>query len=113
MQAETVVSLFCLAPIYLLNSNPKVVAATVGDTVTLHVSSLGLGQHTYEWTRRRRSKEIKSDAEGVNTRQLILPNVGIEDEGRYIFTATSQWSTNNTKVDLTVTCKLLRSLYIQ
>ena len=113
MQAETIVSLFCLAPIYLLNSNPKVVTATVGDTVTLHISSLGLGQHTYEWTRQKRSKQIKSDAIGVNSAQLILPNVSIEDEGQYFFTATSQWSTNMTKVDLTVKCKLLRLLCVQ
>ena len=94
---------FSLAPIYLINSSPRI-SALVGNTVTMCVSSLGLGQHALRWSRRGRNV-IKGDATGVNTVQLTLPNVSVADAGRYIFTATTQWSTNRTKVDLIVTCE--------
>ena len=96
---------FCLAPIYLLNSNQKI-TAFVGDTVAMEVASLGLGQHTYQWTRRGRNKHIKTDATGLDTTRLILPNVSMDDNGRYFFSASSQWSSNQTRVDLRVTCEL-------
>ena len=94
---------FVLAPIYLINSSPRI-SALVGDIVTMRVSSLGLGQHALRWSRRGRNV-IKGDATGVNTVQLTLPNVSIADAGRYFFTATTQWSTNRTRVELTVTCE--------
>ena len=95
-----------LAPIYLINANPSI-SALIGNAITMHVSSLGLGRHTYQWTRRRPNVNIKEDAIGVNTVQLTLPNVTLEDAGRYIFNARSQWSSNRTRVDLSVTCKLI------
>ena len=93
-----------IAPIYLLNSNPKI-SALIGDTVTMRVSSLGLGQHVHQWSRRGRNVNIKEDATGIDTVQLTLPNVSIADAGRYLFTTTSQWSMNRTRVDLTLTCE--------
>lgn len=94
---------FCLAPIYLLNTKPHI-TGFIGDTVTMQVSSLGLGQHTYQWTRMGRN--IKSDATGMNSTRMILPDVSFDDGGSYLFTAKSQWSLNQTKVDLKVTCEL-------
>ena len=101
-------NLYCtfLAPIYLINPNPRI-SALIGNTVTMHASSLGLGRHTHQWTRRGRNVNIKEDAIGVNTVQLTLPNVTLEDAGRYFFNARSQWSNNRTRVDLSVTCKLI------
>lgn len=96
--------ILCLAPIYLLNSNPTI-TGYIGHTVTMQVSALGLGQHTYQWTRMGHNSYIKSDATGVNGIRLTLPNVSFDDDGNYVFTASSQWSTNMTKVDLRVTCE--------
>ena len=94
-----------LAPIYLLNSNPKI-TGFIGETVTMQVSVFGLGQHTYQWMRMGHNSHIKSDATGVNGIRLTLPNVSFDDDGDYLFTASTQWSTNMTKVDLRVTCEL-------
>ena len=92
-----------IAPIYLINSSPRV-SALVGDTVTMRVSSLGLGEHMYRWSRRGRNV-IKEDATGINTVQLTLPNVSVADAGRYNFIATTQWNMNRTRVELRVTCE--------
>jgi len=100
----------CLAPIYLINASPRILAL-IGHTVTMRVSSLGLGRHTHRWTRRGRNIEIKEDAIGVNTVQLTLPNVTMEDAGRYFFNVRSQWTSNRTRVDLSVTCKLISSSF--
>ena len=70
----------------------------------MQVSSLGLSQHTYQWTRMGRN--IKSDATGMNSTRMILPDVSFDDGGSYLFTARSQWSLNQTTVDLKVTCEL-------
>ena len=70
----------------------------------MQVSSLGLGQHTYPSTRMGRN--IKSDAYGMKSTRLILPVVGFDDGGSYLFTARSKWSTNQTKIDLKVTSEL-------
>ena len=52
------------------------------------------------------NSHIKSDATGVNGIRLTLPNVSFDDDGDYLFTASTQWSTNMTKVGLRVTCEL-------
>ena len=51
-------------------------------------------------------RNIKSDATGMNSTRLILPDVSFDDGGSYLFTTRSQWSLNQTKVDLKVTCEL-------
>ena len=100
----------CLAPIYLLNSNRQI-TAFIGDTVRMQIFPLGFGQQSYRWTKRgRRNRRIKAGAIGINSTQLILPSVTLSDSGRYLFTSKSAWSTNQTRVDLKVTCKLI--LYI-
>ncbi|XP_065915418.1 protein sidekick-1-like [Dysidea avara] len=100
--SDTFSTVRIMAPIYLVTFSDKI-KATVGDNVTSFVSAFGLGLQTYSWDKSRpRNSSIKPDAVGTDTNRLLVPNVNINDAGRYTCTVTSKWSQNQTKIDLTV-----------
>ena len=63
-------------------ANPTNVLTLVGTTINLTCEASGVSKTMYQWMRKG-DENIPSQATGVNTRRLTIPNSVLDNSGQY------------------------------
>ena len=71
-----------------ITTNPTDVLTAVGSTISLTCAASGASNVMYRWMRKG-NKMIPSQATGVATRTLVIPDIVMDDNGEYKCVASS------------------------